>query len=138
MKLKLRTAFAAGILAASIGLTPAFAAKPEKNDATIAQGKSAYTTNCLSCHGEKGDGEGPAGKFLNPKPRNFTDAKAKWKSKKFKDAKSEEALFDTVTNGLPNTSMVGFNYVKEEDRWAIVYYVQSLMPKAAEKPAKKK
>lgn len=29
---------------------------------------------CASCHGNSGDGNGPAGQALNPKPRNFTDA----------------------------------------------------------------
>lgn len=99
-------------------------AKPEKNDATIAKGKTAYTTNCASCHGDKGDGQGSAGKFLKPPPRNFTNAKEKWKAKK-----DEAGLFETVSKGLPNTTMVGFGHLSEDDRWAIVYYVQTLMPK---------
>ncbi len=30
-----------------------------------------YSTFCASCHGEKGDGKGPAGMALKPVPRNF-------------------------------------------------------------------
>jgi hypothetical protein len=37
-----------------------------------------YSQYCASCHGSAGDGAGPAGVALNPKPRNFTDAA--WKS----------------------------------------------------------
>lgn len=43
-----------------------------KGDA--AKGEAQYKTLCVSCHGEKGDGNGPAGAALTPKPTNFTDA----------------------------------------------------------------
>ena len=32
-----------------------------------------YEQLCATCHGSAGDGNGPAGQALNPKPRNFTD-----------------------------------------------------------------
>ncbi len=34
-------------------------------------GKTAYTTNCVSCHGETGKGDGPVGQVLQPPPRDF-------------------------------------------------------------------
>jgi mono/diheme cytochrome c family protein len=30
-----------------------------------------YSQRCVSCHGESGKGDGPAGKYLNPKPTEF-------------------------------------------------------------------
>jgi cytochrome c553 len=42
-----------------------------KGDA--AKGEKDYKAMCVACHGEKGDGNGPAGAALNPKPGNFTD-----------------------------------------------------------------
>jgi cytochrome c oxidase cbb3-type subunit 3 len=60
------------VLVAGLVAMPAFAADFElKGDA--AKGEANYKTLCVSCHGEKGDGNGPAGAALNPKPTNFTD-----------------------------------------------------------------
>ena len=60
------------ILALSIGASSAWAAPPASPE-LIAKGKATYTTTCVACHGEKGDGAGPAAVALTPKPRNFTD-----------------------------------------------------------------
>lgn len=60
------------VLLAGLVALPAFAADFElKGDA--AKGKETFTTLCVSCHGEKGDGNGPAGAAINPHPTNFTD-----------------------------------------------------------------
>lgn len=62
------------VLLAGLVALPAFAADPPfalKGDA--AKGETHYKTLCVACHGEKGDGNGPAGAALTPKPGNFTD-----------------------------------------------------------------
>src|SRR5262245_34339429 len=41
----------------------------------VAQGKELFDNHCAACHGEKGDGNGPAARFLYPKPRDFTEGK---------------------------------------------------------------
>ncbi len=61
------------VLLAGLVAIPAFAADFElKGDA--AKGETQFKTMCVACHGEKGDGNGPAGAALTPKPTNFTDA----------------------------------------------------------------
>jgi mono/diheme cytochrome c family protein len=41
--------------------------------AMIARGKDIYTTRCAVCHGDAGDGQGPAGVALPLKPSDFRD-----------------------------------------------------------------
>src|SRR5436309_14987810 len=43
------------------------------DQAMIARGKDIYTTRCAVCHGDAGDGKGPAGLALPLKPANFRD-----------------------------------------------------------------
>jgi hypothetical protein len=44
--------------------------------AMIARGKEIYTTNCAVCHGDEGDGKGPAGLALPLKPADMRDQAA--------------------------------------------------------------
>ena len=47
---------------------------------------------CITCHGAKGKGDGPAAIALNPKPRNWTDPK--WHA-----SVTDEKLFKVIKLG---------------------------------------
>lgn len=94
------------------------AAGPAVTPALLEKGKASYATNCMTCHGEKGDGNGVAGAMMNPKPRNFI-------VEKFKKGDKPDKVFKTVSEGLPGTSMVGFGHLPEEERWALTHYLLS-------------
>ncbi|MEK6705968.1 MAG: cytochrome c [Bdellovibrionota bacterium] len=111
--------------------TLAFGGAPQSSPELLAKGKAVYTINCLPCHGENGDGNGPAGAVMNPKPRNFN-------IDKFKGGEKPEQIFKTITSGLPNTSMATFGHLPEEDRWALVYHILSYRKNAASKVGVKK
>lgn len=90
-----------------------------KNAALVAKGKAIFKVNCETCHGEKADGMGPAGQYMSPHPRNLV-------KDKFKAGDSTAQIYNTVTNGLPNTAMVGFPQLTDADRHAVAAYVKSL------------
>jgi mono/diheme cytochrome c family protein len=109
------TAFAAG----STKKGGAAAKGPKETPALLDKGKAAFTTNCASCHGELGDGKGPVGAVLDPKPRNFAvDA--------FKNGDKPEQIFKTITEGIPGTPMAAWAQLPDEDRWGLVFYVLKL------------
>lgn len=93
-------------------------AAPPSSPELLAKGKSSYASTCVACHGEKGDGAGPAAAALNPKPRNFSEP--------FKNGDKLDNIFKTLNEGLPGTAMVTFAALPEEDRWALAYYVLEL------------
>lgn len=96
------------------------------------QGKRLYETNCSPCHGPKGDGKGPAGIALKPPPRTFNLPRSQWTYSKG-DLKK---VFELISKGIPNTAMVKWNHLSEQERWALVYFVVGFAP--PEKPSKKR
>lgn len=83
-------------------------------------GKKIYLDNCVSCHGIHGDGKGVAARAISgPKPRNFIEGR-------FKYGRSVQAIFNTITKGVPGTAMPPWGTLSEKDRWAVVAYVKSL------------
>lgn len=58
----------------------------------VAKGKKIYLQNCATCHGKTGLADGPTGKVLNPKPRDFTKAQ-------FKYAKTDAELVKFIQAG---------------------------------------
>jgi mono/diheme cytochrome c family protein len=60
----------------------------------VAAGAALYATYCASCHGPKGDGDGPVSAGLNPKPAKHSDAA-------YMDTLSDEHLFKVIKEGGP-------------------------------------
>ena len=73
-----------------------------KGDA--AKGGAFYRANCATCHGVKGDGQGPRAYFIRPKPRDFTAAASR-------ASLNRAALFEAVANGRVGTEMPAWNKV---------------------------
>jgi mono/diheme cytochrome c family protein len=91
------------------------------NDTTMAKAKAVYQKECLSCHGAKGKGDGPAAEALEKKPRNLS-VSAK--------GQSDGSIFWKVSEGrkpMPTFSKT----MTVDDRWTVIYYVRTL---AGEKP----
>lgn len=96
MTVKLRDLAVA--LAASALLAP-LAASAAGN---AAAGKTLFTTNCASCHGDSGKGDGPVGATLKPPlgpPRDFTKAEFKFDTDKDGKTGTDADLKNVITKG---------------------------------------
>jgi mono/diheme cytochrome c family protein len=86
----------------------------------MTRGKALYSQTCATCHGPLGHGDGPGARGLNPPPRNFT-APGGWKN-----GTRVEEIFHTLEVGVTGSAMVSYNYLRKQDRMALVHFVQSL------------
>jgi mono/diheme cytochrome c family protein len=91
----------------------------------IAEGKSLYSVNCASCHGNTGHGDGPAAAALNPKPRNFTTGEWRYGG-------GLARVVRTISEGSPGTAMAAFANIPMSDRVKLAHYVRSLGPSLQE------
>jgi mono/diheme cytochrome c family protein len=94
-------------------------------ETALAAGKRLYANYCSACHGEKGDGNGPAAKFLNPKPRNFGEGKFRLVST-VNRRPTDQDLLRVLERGMPGSAMFPFAHLSEADRQALVAYVHFL------------
>ena len=89
---------------------------------SIAKGKALYEGKgtCFNCHGKNGDGQGEAGKILNPSPRDFTNCK-------FHKKRKDGELLWIIKNGSAGTGMVSLipAAITEEEAWNIINYERS-------------
>ncbi len=92
------------------------------------KGKVIYDQWCSSCHGEKGDGKGPAADFVWPKPRDFTKGTYKFKATGSGEPPVDADLMRTVREGNPGTSMPAWKRFSDDEVKALVAYLKSLSP----------
>ncbi len=94
--------------------------------ARLEPGRIVYELNCAGCHGATGGGDGPAARFLHPRPRNYRKAIYKFTSTDSGQRPLRSDFFRTVTRGLAGSSMPGFRLLPEESRHDVVEYVRYL------------
>ena len=76
-------------------------------------GEQFFMANCATCHGKKGDGQGPRAYFINPKPRNFLDDYSR-------TTLNRPRIFVSITMGRPGTEMPAWDKVLTEQEIANV------------------
>ena len=102
------------------GLSNPFAGDAE----AITAGETIFQTNCAVCHGESGQGDGPAAEGLDPAPANLADGMM------MRDL-SDGYLFWRITEGGAmdpfNSTMPAWGAsLSEEERWQVISYIRTL------------
>jgi len=86
----------------------------------VADGEKLFQSNCASCHGPRGTGDGPLAATLNPKPPAIGAAPAM-------AAVAPAMTFRKISVGVNGTAMAPFSSkLTAEQRWNIVMYLGSL------------
>lgn len=86
----------------------------------LEEGRAIFEFNCIGCHGKKGDGNGPAARYLDPNPANFTDAG-------FMSSVSDGRLYHSILFGVPGTAMHPFGAkITVDEIWNVVNYLRTL------------
>jgi mono/diheme cytochrome c family protein len=117
----------ASFLLAWLALEASLSASPSASPPNQDGGERArklFVTNCATCHGETGDGKGTT--QLDRPARSFKDGG-------FSFGNTPEALFRTISVGIPGTPMPAFDSsLSEDDRKLVASYVVTLGPPVEE------
>ncbi len=98
--------------------------------ADAAAGKAVYTTNCVSCHGATGKGDGPVGAALNPKPRDFSTGEFKFDADKNGTPGEDSDLKLVIKNGAAayggSPLMAPWAALSDSDVDNVIAFIRSL------------
>jgi cytochrome c oxidase cbb3-type subunit I/II len=89
-------------------------------------GKAIYTLYCAQCHGDSGQGDGPAssktyGGYIMPEPANFTESGG--------DFPNYGRWVWKVKEGVETTNMPPWKWaLSEEEIYQVIFYEQSFSP----------
>jgi mono/diheme cytochrome c family protein len=94
----------------------------------LERGRIAYMSNCRQCHGDAGDGDGPAAYAYRPPPRDFTRTQFRMKFAAVQSALPNDAdLHHVIRYGLNGTPMLPWD-VQDAEIADIIAYLKTLSP----------
>jgi mono/diheme cytochrome c family protein len=100
-----------------------------------AEGKHQYRRFCIGCHGPDGNGQGMNAQWIDPKPRDFTEATFKCRSTPTGTLPTDEDLYNAITRGFVTTNMPSWRPLNPQQRADLVAFIKTWSPRwAKEKP----
>jgi len=98
------------------------------DERSLAAGQEVYTTNCQTCHGETGHGDGPTGLRLVPRPADLRIHTAP-------GVHTDGDLFYWVSYGFAGSAMPAWkDQLTEEQRWDVINYARATFGNAGNQP----
>jgi mono/diheme cytochrome c family protein len=98
-------------------------------------GKHLYRRFCIGCHGPDGNGQGMNAQWIDPKPRDFTEATFKCRSTPTGTLPTDEDLYNAITRGFVTTNMPSWRPLNPQQRADLVAFIKTWSPRwAKEKP----
>jgi mono/diheme cytochrome c family protein len=95
----------------------------------LTEGRRAYVQYCRACHGDAGDGKGPAARGLRPPPRDFTVGTFKFAAVPGGSLPHDEDLHRIVHDGLHGTAMLAWDGIPDDTVDQIVQYLKTFSPR---------
>jgi mono/diheme cytochrome c family protein len=98
-------------------------------------GKHLYRRFCIGCHGPDGNGQGMNAQWIDPKPRDFTEATFKCRSTPTGTLPTDDDLYNAITRGFVTTNMPSWRPLSPQQRADLVAFIKTWSPRwAKEKP----
>lgn len=104
-------------------LDTTFVAAPAAESGML--GKELFARHCAACHGADGNGQGIAGRFVFPKPRDFQSGQFRLISTS-NNVPSRDDLHAVLLRGMPGSSMPPWGHLSQPERDALIDEVMRL------------
>lgn len=89
-------------------------------------GVALYQRLCETCHGDQGDGNGLAARFLYPQPRNFRSGSFRFVTS-VNAVPSDQDLDRVLSLGLPGSAMFPYGHLSQDERKALIEVIRNFM-----------
>lgn len=101
--------------------------------ANIKEAKSVFKTNCATCHGMNGSGDGPAAAGLKPKPRDYHD-------QAWQKTVTDEHIEKTIVDGGAAVGLSGVMppHPDLKNKPGVVVALKDMIRKFGQEPAPQK
>lgn len=94
----------------------------------LAAGRKIYEAHCVSCHGEKGNGQTPLGQYLKPPPRDFTRVAEMARI-------SDKEMAQVIAQGSPGTAMAPWSGIlNADDTRRVILFIRQSFQLAPQRP----
>lgn len=114
---------------AATAILPAQETRVGSLEGHAAAGKKEYRRYCVGCHGPAGDGRGENAQWIEPKPRDFTEAMFKCRSTPTGTLPTDEDLEKSIHRGFVNTNMPSWLPLTGQVRTDLVAYIKTFSPR---------